>query len=613
MPYVRIFGFVTLLLGFIAGVGPAGAGGITPPDQAFRFRAEAAENGGVRVGWAILPGHYLYRDRIQASVDGRPVRIDTAPGEPKDDPNFGPTEVYHASTSATVASDVLPAKGTLVVTYQGCAENVICYPPIAKAIDLPSLLVSDAPDGAQAASTSDQEADGLRITETPAATPTNGIEDESAALFGRGLISTMFAFLGFGLLLSLTPCVFPMIPIMSGMLARTQGELSLGRSFVLSAAYVFAMAVAYGTLGVFAAWSGENLQAVLQTPAAVFAMSLVFVALALSMFGLYELQLPQSWTARLAQSAGNKGSIGGAAALGFGSALIVGPCVTPPLAAALIYVGQTGQVLHGSLALFALGLGMGLPLVAFGALGAKVLPRSGAWLMRTKHVFGFVFLALAVWMLSRVLPVRLMAAAWGGLFLAMGGYFLLIWLQAKPRKSTHVAAAALGALSVAYGGALAAGAGVAIYEPLQPLAALGLVTAPANATGSADGLHLVSNQFRIVTNGADLDGAIDAARKQGRTIMLDFSAEWCTECKLMERNVFSQEAVRRAFRNFVLVRADLTHYDRDSKDLMKRFGVVGPPTIIFLSPEGHEIQEARIVGDVGVSGFLSKLAKAIRA
>ena len=176
-----------------------------------------------------------------------------------------------------------------------------------------------------------------------------------------GLISTLLAFLGFGILLSLTPCVFPMIPIISGMLARSGGELSLGRSFVLSAAYVLAMAAAYGTLGVFAAWSGENLQAALQTPAAIIAMSLVFVALSLSMFGLYELQLPQSWTSRLAETAGNKGSVGGSAALGFGSALIVGPCVTPPLAAALVYVAQTGQVLRGSLALFALGLGMGLP------------------------------------------------------------------------------------------------------------------------------------------------------------------------------------------------------------------------------------------------------------
>jgi thiol:disulfide interchange protein DsbD len=614
MPYVRVLGFVTLFLAFIGGVASAGAAGITPPDQAFQFRAEWTDKGGVRVGWSIAPGHYLYRDRITASVAGRPVQIETEPGEPKDDPNFGPTEVYHASTMATVASGLLPNKGSLIVTYQGCAENVICYPPISKAIDLPSLLVSDAPEGTAAAASPDQVSDESEPAAVASPTAeTSGIETESAALFGKGLISTLFAFLGFGILLSLTPCVFPMIPIMSGMLARSGGELSLGRSFVLSAAYVLAMAAAYGTLGIFAAWSGENLQAALQTPAAIVAMSLVFVVLSLSMFGLYELQLPQSWTSRLAETAGNKGSVGGSAALGFGSALIVGPCVTPPLAAALIYVAQTGQVLRGSLALFALGLGMGLPLVAFGMLGAKVLPRSGAWLARVKHIFGFIFIALAIWMLSRVMPVRLVAAIWGALFLAVGGYFFSALVFARSRRPSHFAAASIGALSIVYGGALLVGAGTATYEPLQPLAAVGLVTAPANATGEPDGLHTATNEFRIVTNGADLDRAIDLAQKQDRVVMVDFSADWCTECKLMERNVFSQEVVRRASRGMLLVRADLTHFDRDSKELMKRFGVVGPPTIVFLSPEGREIQEARIVGDVGVAGFLSKLAKAIRA
>jgi thiol:disulfide interchange protein DsbD len=424
MPYVRILGFVTLVLAWAAGASVAGAAGITPPDQAFQFRAERTDKGGVRVGWSIAPGHYLYRDRITAAVGGRAIPIETEPGEPKDDPNFGPTEVYHASATATVAPELLPSKGILTVTYQGCAENVICYPPISKAVELPSMLVSDPPEDASAVSPPEQDSNESSLAfAASAAAATSGLETESAVLFSTGLLSTLFAFLGFGILLSLTPCVFPMIPIMSGMLARTDGELSFGRSFVLSTAYVLAMATAYGALGVFAAWSGENLQTVLQTPAAILAMSLVFVALSLSMFGLYELQLPQSWTAKLAGTAGNNGSVGGAAALGFGSALIVGPCVTPPLAAALVYVAQTGQVLRGSLALFALGLGMGLPLVAFGTLGARVLPRSGAWLMRVKHIFGFVFLALAIWMLSRVMPVRLVAAAWGALFLVVGTYF----------------------------------------------------------------------------------------------------------------------------------------------------------------------------------------------
>lgn len=613
MPYGRILGFVTLALAWAAGASLGGAAGITSPDQAFQFRVQRTDEGGLRIGWSIAPGHYLYRDRITAVVGGRTIAIETEPGEPKDDPNFGPTEVYHASATGIVAPELLSSNGILIVTYQGCAENVICYPPVSKAVELSSMLVSDSPQDVSGASPPEQHSTKSSLAfAPPIAAATSGLETESEVLYSTGLLSTLFAFLGFGMLLSCTPCVFPMIPIVSGMLARADGVLSFERSFVLSTAYVLAMATAYSALGVFAAWSGENLQAFLQTPAAIIAMSLVFVALSLSMFGLYELQLPQSWTARVAGAAGSKGSVGGSAALGFGSALIVGPCVTPPLAAALVYVAQTGQVMRGSLALFALGLGMGLPLIAFGTLGARVLPRSGAWLIRVKHIFGFVFLALTIWMLSRVVAVRLVGLAWGALFLVLGVYCVSTLVLSQRRRVVHVAAAVIGALSIVYGGALAAGAGAANYELLRPLTALGLVSGAAIGE-QADGIHIATNNFQIVTSGAGLDSAIDVARKQGRIVMIDFSAEWCTECKLMDRNVFSQEVVRRACRGLLLIRADLTHLDRDSKALMNRFGVVGPPTIVFLSPEGREIQETRIVGDVGVAGFLSKLAKAIRA
>ena len=425
-------------------------------------------------------------------------------------------------------------------------------------------------------------------------------------MLGGSLLTTLLAFLGFGLLLSFTPCVFPMIPILSGMLARSGSRLSLARSFVLSASYVVAMALAYGTLGIFVAWSGENLQTVLQTPFAVLAMSALFLALALSMFGLYELQLPQSWTARLATSAGNRGSIGGAALLGFGSALIVGPCVTPPLAAALVFVAQTGDVARGSLALFALGLGMGLPLIAFGVLGARVLPRSGAWLARVKHIFGFVFVGLAIWMASRVLPVALTATAWGALFIAIGLYFDV------PRA---VRGAAVAISQSREGRRRRAGAvlwmrpliGAALsdYGPLQPLVSIGMVASSADA-GSTDG-------FQVVSNEADLDKAIDLGRRQGRGIMVDFSADWCTECRLMERNIFAKDEVRQQLRGMLLIRADLTHYDLSSKSLMQRFAVVGPPTVVFLNPDGSEIKDARVVGDVGVDNFLDKVAKAWRA
>lgn len=606
MSYVRILGFVTLLLRLIASGDPVLAAAPMPADQAFQLRAELDAEEGIELTWTIAPGYYLYRDKIVVTLDGQRIRIATDKGEPKDDPTFGMTEIYHASTIATVPAELLPETGRIIVTYQGCGENTICYPPIAKTVNLATLLISDAPEGGGAPNSrgaAGHDGESGPTTWGPQAADAAGTE---AGMFSGSLLTTMLAFLGFGLLLSFTPCVFPMIPILSGMLARVDGRLSVKRSFVLSAASVVAMALAYGTLGIFVAWSGENLQTLLQTPLAVLTMSALFLALALSMFGLYELQLPQAWTARLAATAGNKGSIGGAALLGFGSALIVGPCVTPPLAVALVFVAQTGEVARGSLALFALGLGMGLPLIAFGVLGARVLPRSGAWLSRVKHVFGFVFVGLAIWMASRVVPVALTATAFGAMFIAIGLYFDVPRLFEEPRwRSASLARAGVGVAALLYGCVLVIGAALSDYGPLQPLVSIGMVAASADA-GSADG-------FQVVSNEADLDRAIDLGRQQGRGVMVDFSADWCTECRLMERNIFAKDEVRQRLRGMLLIRADLTHYDLSSKSLMQRFAVVGPPTVVFLNPDGSEIKDARVVGDVGVEGFLDKVARAWRA
>ena len=285
--------------------------------------------------------------------------------------------------------------------------------------------------------------------------------------------------------------------------------------------------------------------------------------------------------------------------------MIVGPCVTPPLAAALVFVAQTGEVARGSLALFALGLGMGLPLIAFGVLGARVLPRSGAWLSRVKHIFGFIFVGLAIWMASRALPVALTATAWGALFIAVGLYLDVPSLLEAPRwRSAGLMRATAGVLALFYGCVLVIGAALSDYGPLQPLVSAGLVASASDARAS--------DAFQVVSNEADLDKAIELGRRQGKSIMVDFSADWCTECRLMERNIFAQDAVRQQLRDLLLIRADLTHFDTSSKKLMRRFAVVGPPTVVFLNPDGREITDARVVGDVWVSGFLNKLAKASR-
>lgn len=601
MTYARAIRFVTsLILAFWlvpAIAGPKSA------DQVFKLSVAPGETEGLKLNWSIESGYYLYRRKIVATLNGKPLRVTSAAGEMKDDPTFGPTEIYHHGATADV--ETVPGTGEVLVTYQGCGENTICYPPVTKAIDLATLVVSNAREREdRALASSVPESVGVRSDFTVESGPsanTAGVDlDGSYA-------STLLTFLGLGLLLAFTPCVFPMLPILSGMLTRSADRLSFARSLSLSVAYVLAMACAYGVLGIFAAWFGGNLQAILQTPVAIGLMSLLFVALALSMFGFYELQLPQSLTARLTSGTHRSGSIGGAALLGFTSALIVGPCVTPPLAGALIYVAQTGNTLRGSSALFMLGLGMGLPLILLGTFGGAVLPRSGPWLARITHAFGIVFLGVAIWMMSRVLPLSLVAASWGVFGLGTGvwlGYSMLrrsgsAWNW--QRMTTIAAASAL----VLYGGTLVIGAIDEWYEPLRPLAWAGI--APAiNARGLEEG------GFQVVTSETDLDAAMAGAQDDGRPVLIDFSADWCTECRLMERTVFVDAAVRSRLNGLRLIKADMTRYDAASRRLMERFAVVGPPTLVFLNPAGAEVDGTRIVGATAVGDFLTKIATAQR-
>jgi thiol:disulfide interchange protein DsbD len=319
------------------------------------------------------------------------------------------------------------------------------------------------------------------------------------------------------------------------------------------------------------------------------------------------LQLPQSFSTRLLPDAGKAGSVGGAAFLGFSSALIVGPCVTPPLAAALVYVAQTGNAIRGSSALFALGLGMGLPLLALGTFGATALPRSGPWLMRIKQVFGVILLCVAFWMISRILPLAAVAAGWGVLAMGIGFWLALtgaVRWSAAGRSARILSIVPTSALAF-YGLLLASGAIAGWYEPLRPLAWVGIAP-PANAWRLGD------DGFQIVTDEVDLDDAIAAGRAEGRRILIDFSADWCTECRLIERNVLAEVNVRHRLDGVRLIRADVTRYDAQSRSIMQRFSVVGPPTLIFLNPVGKEIEAARVIGATAVGDFLDKIAIAER-
>ncbi|MBN8979073.1 MAG: protein-disulfide reductase DsbD [Rhizobiales bacterium] len=576
----------------------------SPPgaDKVFQLNVAHGAEGALILNWVIAPGNYLYRDKIKiTSRQGASIRASTPAGDMKDDPSFGETEIYHGQAQASVSAKSLGDLNDLVVSYQGCAEQGICYPPVTKTIDLKTLSIAGPTARATAPAQSNSNWVSDPSLERPSASHADATTQPDNLDLGGSVVSMLAAFVGFGLLLAFTPCVFPMIPILSGMLAQSGEKLTARRGFVLSGVYVVAMALAYASLGVVVAWSGQNLQAALQTPLALGLMSAIFVALALSMFGLYDLQLPQSWQSRLAGAGSRRaGSVGGAAVMGFGSALIVGPCVTPPLAAALVYVAQTGNAWRGASALFALGIGMGLPLLAFGTFGASILPRSGPWLAHIKHVFGFVFLGVAIWMISRVLPTWLVIVLWGVGLVGTGIYLAAPQLRERSRGQAWRKWPVLaGVASAGFGGLLMISAVVGSFGLPGQLTGI-----PGFATITA--AHAA--KFETVTTPQALDEAIASARQNSKPVVPDFSAEWCVECKVMDRTVFSDSAVLARLHDFTLIRADATNYNEDTRSLMKRFGVVGPPTVVFLGArDSKEITGARIVGPVDSTTFLKRL------
>lgn len=611
--------FIRSVLVFALAIIATGAGaqtreGPAPAASVFSVAATRDAAGDLTVIWTAAPGNYLYRDSLGAKHDGQPLMLELPKGEVKDDPNFGRVEVYHGYVDAPVKD--APGQGQLVVSFQGCAEQGICYPPLIRAIDLDTLAVTEVrPDLIGAVTPSDasapsaKAADAVAVTswagtakaspaiaETAAPMPSEGFSwGEPAALLRGGLGPMLLAFLGFGVLLSLTPCIFPMIPILSGLLARSGEGLSTGRGVSLSAAYVLAMAVAYGLLGLVAGWSGANLQAALQTPWALGVAAAVFGALALSMFGLFELQLPPALAARLAgDGAGRGGSLVGAAVLGFGSALVVGPCVTPPLAAALLYAAGSGAALTGAAALFMLGLGMGLPLIAVGLFGARILPKSGPWLTTVKQVFGVVFLVVAVSLVTRLLPGPQTLALWGalalGLAVFLGGFDHLTAASGwRPRLGK-----AAGLVSAIYGVALVLGASGGAQDPLRPLAFLSSGTWPQAPAAEVR-----------VTSLEGLKAALKA-NAGNRPALVTFTAAWCTVCKSNEA-VMAEPALRQQLAGVPIIAADITTYDAAAKALMDRYAVVGPPTVVLLDAEGREIPGSRITGPLTAEDLTRRL------
>jgi len=573
--------------------GTRGGGEILDPELAFRLQAETAGPTAVRVSWDIADGYYLYRDKFSFAIGAGAASVDAAKlvlprGEWKDDEEFGRVEVNTGAVEVLVP--IARAAGpelaiTLTVGYQGCKDEAVCYPPARK--DLPLTLAAWSGTDMAAGDTPLSESDAI-----------------SARLQSAGFVGSVLAFLGFGLLLSLTPCVFPLIPILSGIITRRGAELTPRSGFGLSLAYVLALSAAYAVLGIIAGSLQLNLQTAAQTPAVIVAFSVVFVVLALSMFGVFELQVPAALQSRLSvlSDAQPGGSYRGAAVMGALSAVIAGPCVAPPLAGALLYISRTGDAFLGGAALFAMGLGFGAPLLLFGLSAGSLLPRAGRWMNGIRRVFGVVMLGVAVWLLGRVLPGPATLALWALLLIACAVH--LGALERLPAEGGGPARVfkGTGLALLVYGAALIVGAAAGGDDPFRPLAGLRV------GAGAVERLP-----FQRIDNLSALRQELDAAARANRVVMLDFYADWCVECKRMERNTFPDPRVRDRLRQVVLLQADVTANDPASLEMLAAYELFGPPAILFFSPGAGELRAHRLVGYLGPEEFLEHLALALRS
>ncbi|MGB3431184.1 protein-disulfide reductase DsbD [Achromobacter sp.] len=546
----------------------------------------------------IADSYYVYRHSLKlVSGQGEEVRLDLPPGTPKNDEFFGNTEIYLGD--ALRLRFPASVTGPLTLHWQGCAEGGICYPPQTMAVNLPvtaaeASAAADAPAVPPPASALPREAG--------ASGGANVAEDQAAAqrLATLGPIAGTLLFFGFGLLLAFTPCTLPMIPIISSMVVGNQAKPR--RAFITSLFYVLAMAGTYAAVGVAAGLAGANLQATLQSPWLLGAFAALFLILASSLFGLFELRLPSVLLNRLgsANQGRSGGNVVGAAALGFLSALLVGPCMTAPLAGALLYISQTGSALYGGLALFSLGLGMGLPLLAIAVCGARILPKPGAWMNSVRVAFGYVMVGMAVMMLDRFLPatVSLMLSGAWILSIAIG---LLAWAQALAQRLRLMwALRTLGAIAGLWSIFMLVGAASGGESASQPLAHLRAASSAA-ASATAKPAYV---QAKSVD---DVDKRLAQAAAQGQWTLIDFYADWCISCHVIERNVFGDPAVAQRLARMQVLRPDVTRNDATDQALLKHWGVMGPPTLILVGPDGTERRDLRVVGEVSAADFLGHL------
>jgi thiol:disulfide interchange protein DsbD len=586
-----------------------------PPEQAFKLSARLLDAETVLVRYDIAPGYYMYRDKF--AFEAPPASLGAPalpPGKVKDDEFFGRVETYRDRVEVRLplqAAAEMPAVLTLKATSQGCADLGICYPPQEQSVQLRLAAYG----GTSAASASPSGSTDFVTARTDAAlapsAPGADAQDESAivSLLGSGSFwFIILSFFGFGLALAFTPCMLPMIPILSGIVVGGREGTTRGKALALSLIYVLGMAITYAAAGVAAGLSGAMLAAALQSPWVLGSFALLFVALALSMFGLYELQLPagvQGWLAERSNSF-RGGQTLGVFLMGVLSALIIGPCVAPPLAGALLFIAERGEVALGGSALFAMALGMGVPLVGVGVSAGHLMPRAGPWMESVKHFFGVVLLGVAIWILSPVLPAVVQMLAWGALLVIGSIYLHALDPLPHPASGLRKFWKGIGIVALLAGASLLLGALSGGRDVLQPLAGLRL----SGAAGAGVPGALPPVEFERVATTAALDERIAAAG--GKPVMLDFYADWCVSCKEMERFTFSDDQVKQRLQSFVLLKADVTANNGDDKALLKRFSLFGPPGIIFFDPAGREVKGLRVIGFQPAQRFSATLDRVPR-
>ena len=569
---------------------------LMPVDQAFVFDSKQ-EGNQVKLNWVIADGYYMYRDKLKFSVNGAELGTVALPkGKPHEDEYFGKQEVYYTYVDIPVGLKQADENATLTVTFMGCAEGKLCYPPTKHEVVLKAIAANNGLiAGAESTTTTEQTSTEPSTADKANTQPITQQDTLSQMLSNDSLIWTLVIFFGLGVGLALTPCVFPMYPILSGIIVGQGQKLSTAKAFTLSMAYVQGMAITYSILGLVVASAGLKYQAALQHPAVLVVLAILFFVLSLSMFGLYDLKLPSSWQEKMNSVSNNQkgGNLVGVFLMGVISGLVASPCTTAPLSGALVYVAQTGDLLQGFLALYVLSMGMGLPLLIIGTSGGKLLPRAGAWMDIIKTIFGFLLIAVSIVMLGRIWTGVVSDVLWSLWGVSFTGYLMhqnklseFNWKQTV--RSVLLTLALLASFSYGF------------------QAVMGHFGFNNNSVGTAATTEEVHG-FKRIKSIEDLEQEIAAATAQGKPVMLDLYADWCVACKEFEAITFKDTDVLARMNKIVLLQADVTKSDKVDVALLENYNVLGLPTLLMFNEQGEQREDLRVTGFMGPKDFATHL------